>query len=1422
MHRKGVTVLVLVVLLFGVFFVGASVAEGFDLNDYTNQNGVVDDSGVEQAVEDFNSGNISLAELQIVSLAYERGFGFDVNIQNTSMQNGDLAVQVGVTSIYTGTETKDVTLTDFNGVQQDTETLTLNSAETSSVEIFWTNPDQGTGDIVVSDESGNYQDAINVTIEEDTMNQIDEGDDEEKGINDYRNQDEEVTLSYLQDAIDDYIAGDIELSMLQDVIQGFLLEASFTVSSDTPSTSNDITFDASGSTDSAQKYEWEFGDGTTATGEAVTKSYSDADEYDATLTITDDNGNKARATNTITVEDQVSPLKITDVVISGSSVDIDVEVTRNSVDWQTIVLSESTGEFDDRESIGASVGDTVTKTFSFDNIDDGTYTVEAKILEDTDIADSRDISIGGSGFNINIDLEKSEISIGETNRAYVSVENIGTSDETVEVEVFLLAGGFEREDIFNSQSTTIPAQGTEEYEVEFGDSEEYDDYAGQEVSIVSRVNYGSGSSEFEDDFEPLNIEDEVPEILDVSQEPNAAETGEDVEVSIEAENADTGQLEYSVNGGTSESIPFDISGGTATATIPGDNHEPGNKITYDVTVDGPGGSASENDFNYFSFETVEDVAVVYAKFDDSGEEFYDDENGEYIDVPEPIEEDPNDLQSTQERIQYMTNEYMSGWRGSRGIVGYDFDFYDNGSSWYTIASAQNLISNVRENDNGIVNIYQAFNLGAFGQVNEVDTDSKFNSNYDAAVAIAPGTTTELDDIGAEGRYLHISTTRNGGSSRLVSEVSIPEREGDDEEYRLQTEVWIHELGHTIGYEDLYLTRGGARVGGEIGLTGMMGGGTVPDQEITPFSTVSRTEFHVSDVLEGRSGWPWLETTDPYLDGYPLIEVESLRGLDPDTYEVPVHNPPNSNDFVPINSGDIDNINLVLGARGKNQAIPRRTDVDRFEKGVYIYIVAEKLDAPDEIYLAGNWGWNDFVGGSDVTDATLHTQGDGREEINLLPSYLFVTYELESEEGSGEDYRAEVNAMEPDDDAEATYVYSVIADVADLEEDELVGLPEKPENFRSPDIRLRATDAEGRSVGFDEDSREYNVDIPGVKQDHVSGNQRAIEWIGTPQNKSVLYEVDTGGIEEWMNWLRDEYNVSEDDINTSTNATIVLDSYDEGVEFNETTGEIDNSTTITQSISLESNETTAIGSSAIVDFEPDTFNKQSRGRWVNVSIDIPHSEINTTDVNLSSVRLNDKVAPVTNERYGFVRNAVKNGTLTMKFSRDEVSEVLEVGENITILVTGETENQELLVGMDKTRVIKRPPGDEAPDCSPDEGRGPPNGTPGQGPPDEIPGEGPGDGPGERIGPPNGTPGQGPPDEIPGRGPPDCQEGDGDEHKDENDDVGEDEPQEDGRVDDRRDAGRGENPPRNDRGEVSRGDPSNDERRGSSDRRRSRGR
>jgi len=82
-----------------------------------------------------------------------------------------------------------------------------------------------------------------------------------------------------------------------------------------------VTFDGSDSTDddgSIRAFQWDFGDGATATGATVEHAYDAAGEYTATLTVTDDDGATDGAALGVTVEDADGP-DTTEVTVEALS-----------------------------------------------------------------------------------------------------------------------------------------------------------------------------------------------------------------------------------------------------------------------------------------------------------------------------------------------------------------------------------------------------------------------------------------------------------------------------------------------------------------------------------------------------------------------------------------------------------------------------------------------------------------------------------------------------------------------------------------------------------------------------------------------------------------------------------------------------------------------------------------------------------------------------------------------------------------------------------------------------------------------------------------------------------------------------------------------------------------------------------------------
>jgi len=87
-------------------------------------------------------------------------------------------------------------------------------------------------------------------------------------------------------------------------------DASVTANRTSAKVDEAVAFDGSGSSDSdgtIQSYEWAFDDGTTTTGATPTHTYSSAGTYNATLSVTDDNGATSTAEVTVEVTTNTAP-----------------------------------------------------------------------------------------------------------------------------------------------------------------------------------------------------------------------------------------------------------------------------------------------------------------------------------------------------------------------------------------------------------------------------------------------------------------------------------------------------------------------------------------------------------------------------------------------------------------------------------------------------------------------------------------------------------------------------------------------------------------------------------------------------------------------------------------------------------------------------------------------------------------------------------------------------------------------------------------------------------------------------------------------------------------------------------------------------------------------------------------------------------
>ena len=153
-----------------------------------------------------------------------------------------------------------------------------------------------------------------------------------------------------------------------------------------------VTFDAGDSTDGETgiaRYEWEFGDGATATGENVTHAYGAAGTYDATVTVTDESGN-ANSTD-VTVEvlgagDPTASLSVSDDETEvGAGVTFDAS---NSSDEGT-GIAEYRWDFDGNGTDEATESPTVTHEYA----EVGNVTATVTVVDRAGNADSATVAM---------------------------------------------------------------------------------------------------------------------------------------------------------------------------------------------------------------------------------------------------------------------------------------------------------------------------------------------------------------------------------------------------------------------------------------------------------------------------------------------------------------------------------------------------------------------------------------------------------------------------------------------------------------------------------------------------------------------------------------------------------------------------------------------------------------------------------------------------------------------------------------------------------------------------------------------------------------------------------------------------------------------------------------------------------------------
>ena len=223
--------------------------------------------------------------------------------------------------------------------------------------------------------------------------------------------------TYTISSENDTISGSLTISMSD----GSPPEASFTYTPTSPTVSESVAFNASGSSDDGtiQSYDWSFGDGTTATGETVTHSYNDSGSYTVTLTVTDDDGATDTENKTVSVDDGTS----------GGAVE-DIRATLSDTDGDGV---------DDRIELNVDVsndgGATVVEFAGPASLDlSSTDQQQAPVVSINDEQPNENVTFGGLGYSgeYTVTGSLSGQSVGDVIdvTAWVGAVSLGEADDT--------------------------------------------------------------------------------------------------------------------------------------------------------------------------------------------------------------------------------------------------------------------------------------------------------------------------------------------------------------------------------------------------------------------------------------------------------------------------------------------------------------------------------------------------------------------------------------------------------------------------------------------------------------------------------------------------------------------------------------------------------------------------------------------------------------------------------------------------------------------------------------------------------------------------------------------------------------------------------------------------------------------------------
>lgn len=631
----------------------------------------------------------------------------------------------------------------------------------------------------------------------------------------------------------------------------------------------------------------------------------------------------------------------------------------------------------------------------------------------------------------------------------------------------------------------------------------------------------------------------IPTIDETSIEidPYPVPVGEQPEITVDIANADEAAVSYRYDGGSNEiqleetgdghwqsqtPLPTVSEAGTwVDLTITAENGDvevslANHGVASTSATDHGNWLVEDDNLGYYVFESVVDVSVCFARFEDE----------------DPIQEETTVLESWQAARMWDTNRFFGSGRGLKGAIGFRFNFFDNEGDGYQVgnrASYDCIFTHpLRE---GGIDPELGLPPEIFGECGSgnglmEDLRDEFEAvegkdpreGYDLWIGTHTGRSVE-SGVGG----LHLSNEALGIGGWVYSPIEESDPRGVLFHYVRSLSIWLHELGHACGLahpSDHGNVEEKCLMTDNIGhLADRLDAGISKNRiaGISPLSTVSLLPetfgIHTNGTVRSPEDLLAIdeiefETLD---DSWNRRRIPAVQRYATDDEVTVITYTRNRTGW-----GRNDEHKFVIEAR------PHITDVEQDQGAANDYDIEWGADTGGVAVY--HWEENSRVGpgfssrsynvitdGDDpylLSDATvLNEQVDWAEET-------FLRFRVADTTGDGdsEAFAANVEFRVETGDPE-TNVCS-LNDMVEIQQDSAADTY-TGETMTRPSLDLKAVDDQGRTVGVN-DSGEYVNEIPGAT---ASGRRtQGTEWISVPVDADVDFHVSAAAVEQFIDEL----------------------------------------------------------------------------------------------------------------------------------------------------------------------------------------------------------------------------------------------------------------------------------------------------------------